>query len=278
MKGNALTPSYAGMLVIGMLVALLAGARDPSVASAVSGDAVTFPSAASGQGVTGVLHRPDGSGPFPAIVLLHHCAGIAPYHVDYAEWLTGLGYVTVLVDSFTPRHQSRVCGQPAAHPTPTERAADAYGALFYLRSLPFVDGNRIGLVGWSHGGSSVLRTSSQSVRARLGIAGKVFRAGVAFYPGCRSLPDDPAIPLLILTGTADDWTPAAVCAPRVAALQQTGRPVTLATFPGAFHSFDNDRLGSRTVIALGRYTLRYNADATKRAHEDLEDFLARYLR
>ena len=54
--------------------------------------------------LTGRLNKPDGEGPFPAIVLLHGCGGIQPKRDHrWAERLSGWGYVTLQVDSFWPR-------------------------------------------------------------------------------------------------------------------------------------------------------------------------------
>ena len=51
--------------------------------------------------------KPDGGGPFPAIVLLHDCSGLGPRSsgspARWAKELTGKGYVVILPDSFSPR-------------------------------------------------------------------------------------------------------------------------------------------------------------------------------
>ena len=40
-----------------------------------------------GDPLKGYLRLPDGSGPFPAVVLLHGCEGIKPFHDDWAAFL-----------------------------------------------------------------------------------------------------------------------------------------------------------------------------------------------
>ena len=57
-----------------------------------------------------VLHKPSGNGPFPAVVVLFGCEGVAnPDPLDgkqQAQWierLLGWGYVALVLDSFTPR-------------------------------------------------------------------------------------------------------------------------------------------------------------------------------
>ncbi len=53
--------------------------------------------------LTGSLMKPAGNGPFPAIVMLHGCAGIEATHNTWASRLKSWGYVTLIVDSFGPR-------------------------------------------------------------------------------------------------------------------------------------------------------------------------------
>ena len=68
-----------------------------------------------------------------------------------------------------------------------------------------------------------------------------FRAAVAFYPGCSAMADKSnwatRMPLLILMGEADDWTPAKPCKTLAAANPDS---VTLILYPGAYHDFDNE--------------------------------------
>jgi len=108
------------------------------------------------------LSRPDGSGPFPAVILLAPCGGVEPFMADWAGWLKDQGYVALLVDSFTPRGARSACqGGP---PTVSTAARDALDALAYAKSLPFVDGNRVAVMGWSHGGAAALQASSRTMR------------------------------------------------------------------------------------------------------------------
>ena len=53
--------------------------------------------------------RPEGEGPFPAVVLLHGCSGIIQTERGWAQELRKRGYVAVLVDSFRPRGYTEIC-------------------------------------------------------------------------------------------------------------------------------------------------------------------------
>src|SRR5690242_4911633 len=91
--------------------------------------------------------KPEGAGPFPAIVMLHDCSGLGPRSSGaprrWARELVGQGYVVAIPDSFSTRgHAGGVC--TSSSPTrndvaPTRRVPDVYEALDHLRALPYVD-------------------------------------------------------------------------------------------------------------------------------------------
>ena len=225
----------------------------------------------------GHLNKPAGPGPYPAVVLLHGCAGIRPAHERWASVLTEQGHVTLLLDSFGPRNASSVCKDYLGIVSPNHRALDAHGALAYLQGLPFVDRARIGVVGWSHGGNSALAAvNSAGITARLP---ERFQASIAFYPYCHG-GGNFDLPTLILLGEADDWTPVRRCQEFKARSKNGGATIELIAFPGAFHAFDVPELhrGRSIEGPNGKtYWIQYN----KRAHEDaakkVKSFLAEHL-
>ncbi|OGA26180.1 MAG: hypothetical protein A3I02_07510 [Betaproteobacteria bacterium RIFCSPLOWO2_02_FULL_67_26] len=192
-----------------------------------------------------LLFRPDGAGPHPAIVLLHGCGGFYTGQgyvtASYRYWLDLLarnGYAALLVDSFNPRGYRTICSlQKRPILIGRERVEDAYAALQWLARRPDVKADHIGLLGWSNGGSGTLYTLRGEGPSR------GFRAGVAFYPGCLTLsraksPYKPYVPLLVLSGEADDWTPAAPCIALTKTAQSQGAAMDIVTYAGAHHSFD----------------------------------------
>src|SRR5207247_8429813 len=103
--------------------------------------------------VEGRLTRPDGAGPFPALVLLHGCQGVSPQVHAWARWLADRGYVAFVVDSFGPRKEPADCKSDGTPDAPaTTRFDDAIGALKYLQAQPFVIPERVASFGWSQGG------------------------------------------------------------------------------------------------------------------------------
>jgi dienelactone hydrolase len=240
-------------------VALVLSVAVAGCASTLSGPsmATTTPSGTSEQ-IPIELVRPDGAGPFPAVVIMHDCSGLgrrsggAP-----GRWATELvrrGYVVLMPDSFTTRgHPDGVCtdASPSRDDvSPRRRVRDAYAALAYLRALPYVDGAHVGLMGGSHGGSTTLSSmiAPESDTDRLAKEKRGgFAAAVALYPGCMASRRTwshtgvyrPLAPLLILIGDKDDWAPAEPCRKLTEAAQQAGYPMTIKIYPGAYHSFDS---------------------------------------
>src|ERR671922_232962 len=129
---------------------------------------MTAPNGALEQ-IPATVSKPNGPGPFPAVVIMHDCSGLGPSSSGapgrWARELVGRGYVVVMPDSFTTRgYPWAVCtvavSERRIDVSPGRRAHDAYAALAYVRALPYVDGRRVGIMGGSHGGSTTLATMS----------------------------------------------------------------------------------------------------------------------
>lgn len=112
---------------------------------------------ADGHAVTGYLLTPSGKGPFPAVVYLHGSGGSRADFVGIASWLVARGAVALTIDSPFVGEQPQGAGVEALR---SERdlavrgVIDTRRALDVLRSLPQVDDDRIGLVGFSAGARS----------------------------------------------------------------------------------------------------------------------------
>ena len=179
-------------------------------------------------------------------------------------------------DSFGPRgHAGGVCARGTLV-SGSERVTDVAGALDYLNAQPFVQKNRIGLIGHSHGGWTTVR----AVQKSYGLAARGLKAAVAYYPSCAPNFDrDVAVPLLILIGDKDDWTPADRCRQlQAAGFTQPGL-VEAVYYPNAYHSFDS-RAADRTItVADGKsHRLAYDPVASPDAEARTKAFFAKYLR
>jgi len=249
-------------------------------AASASAQPVRFPSvavgpSAAGPEIPGWIYRPAGAGPFPAIILAHTCAGTNPHTEVWGKLLASWGYVVLAPDSFGPRGQKQVCGNGMVV-SGNVRVADIAGALKFLATLPEVQPGKIGLLGHSHGGWTALR----SVQKGYGLAALGLKAAVAYYPACQAQFDrDVALPLLILIGDKDDWTPADSCRKLQAAGFAQPELVDVIYYPNAWHSFDS-RSPDRSVMgnASKMHRLAYDPAAAPDAEARTKAFFDKYLR
>ena len=238
-----------------------------------------------GPHLTGILHKPEGQGPFPAVVLLHGCRGLQPYQSAWAQRLAHWGYAVLQVDSLGSRGVQDYCTRlySAGYPHSGHFIADAYDALAFLNAQPFVDPERIAVMGWAQ----IATLASISVDGMQQVHPYKFRAAVALYPHC-GLGAKGAFyaPSLVLIGNQDDWTPAPAC--RILARKQTetAYPMTLKVYPHAQHGFDNpipggeryeERVQNLSKFPAQGATLGYNQTAHTDALNTVSAFLAENL-
>jgi len=212
--------------------------------------------------IRAILKFPEGEGPFPAVVILHTCAGIKDNDKAWEGRFLSWGYATIMPDSFGPRGFSNVCGTTKV--TSSDRARDAYGALLYLRTHPKIDPNRIGVFGESHGGGGLLEALDETSETLVPPSGERFGAGVAIYPYCGWQTEiEPNADLLILVGDKDDWTPANLCENMVEQIEKLETPfkTELKIYKGATHSFDINR----SPIIYQGHSMRFSPVATEDA-------------
>ncbi len=224
----------------------------------------------------GILTKPEGKGPFPAVVLLHGCEGIAGvadnFYNNWASRLNSWGYLTLVVDSFGPRGDTMICtSNEIMTRYYIKRVKDAHSAQSYLARKKFVDPKRIAVMGWSHGGTSTIA----SVSERPGENFVPFQASIAFYPYCYKTLADLNTPLLILIGASDDWCPARLCSSNMPTEGKAKNEVILKVYPGAYHSFDRPR---DTALNYGGHIIQYDRQAESDAIIQVKEFLAKHLK
>jgi dienelactone hydrolase len=195
----------------------------------------------------------------PAVVALHGCGGmystakgkrgeLSVRHRAMAELLVAEGYVVLFPDSFRVRGSEEICRVPPRERTitPATRLLDAQGALAFLQQRGDVAPDRVAVLGWSHGGSTMLaaldaRNPDVAVYQAAG-GPPYFRAAIAYYPGCGAALEGggyaPVASLLLLVAGSDDWTAPEPCVTLATGLRDAGLPATVAVYPGAFHGFD----------------------------------------
>jgi carboxymethylenebutenolidase len=119
--------------------------------------------------VHGVLYRPAGTGPFPAIVIIHEWWGLNGWVKQQAQMFAEHGYVTLAVDLY----RGQVASDPEmAHELmrglPQSRGiADLVSGVNYLKTRKDVEPDRIGADGWCMGGNYAMQMAivDQDLRA-----------------------------------------------------------------------------------------------------------------
>lgn len=273
-------------LIVTLQAAILLTAAALTGAHAAPLERVAFDSATQrlvsgglirGDRIEGDLAKPDGAGPFPAVVGLHGCGGMHDTTKQkLVDELVGRGYVLLLVDSFTTRGIEHACGAGAFSASLTRRQ-DAYGALVFLARQASVDPKRVAVVGFSQGGWVTLAVAEPNAFETFDPPSDLrFRAAAAFNPPCKGAYARPEIPTLILIGALDDWTPAADCADKTARWGSDGPPVELVTYPATHHGFYYPHL--QPGRSMFGHWVEYNGAAADDARRRMQQLLDRYLK
>lgn len=241
------------------------------------------------------LFKPDGPGPFPALVLLHQCGGLRNPASSWQnrgmlEWArdgVARGYVVLLLDSLGPRGVDTVCPGPRAGVTFVRGALDVLQATRHLGEMPFVDPRRVAVLGASWGGAAAALAGSRGLAETLAPDGAKPVAIASLYPVCRTVvggyhtvQPDMATPWLVLAGDQDEETPARLCEAAAETVRQQGGHAVVHTYSGAGHCFDCENLhGYRKTLPNGTpVQYLYDRDARRDAVERVFQFFEQALR
>jgi dipeptidyl-peptidase-4 len=95
------------------------------------------------------------------------------FTVDWTDYLVTQGFVAACVDGHGTGGRGEAFGKSTYLNLGVKESADQITAANYFASLPYIDGSRIGIWGWSYGGYNVLMSMSRS---------NIFKAGAAIAP------------------------------------------------------------------------------------------------
>jgi dipeptidyl aminopeptidase/acylaminoacyl peptidase len=255
--------------------------------------AVTYRS--QGLSISGIMNVPSGRGPFPVLVLSHGYIDPADYVTGQGlareqDWLARRGYVVLHTDY--RNHAGSDDDPDVDYELRLPYAVDVVNAVRAVKRsrMPFLDGDRVGLLGRSMGGSVTLN----ALVARPGLVGAaVVYASTSslaadnwrqFYRGdgdrarvnarmartyglpgesprfwrrasARPYFDRVSAPVLLHHGTLDDTCPVGWSRATVRALRERGKRARLIPYRGEGHTMyaQWQRSMERTAAFLGRH-------------------------
>ena len=185
--------------------------------------------------------------PRPAVLVVHENRGLTEHIKDVTRRVARAGFVGLGIDLVSRAGGSYKITDPeeaAAAYRKTERNAmleDMISGLEYLKAQKFVNGARLGAVGFCAGGGNVFN---------LAAASRDLTAGVVFYGG----PPNPLSALdnmtaaLLCNFAADDARITGQAPALIAALAEKKKSFGFHIYPGTGHAFHNDT-GPRYVRA-----------------------------
>ena len=221
---------------------------------AATGNPVSYKS--GDETVQGILYKPAGKGPFPALIVIHEYWGLNDWVKEQASKFADEGYESLAVDLY----RGKVGTTPEeAHElvrgVPEDRASrDLRSAFSYLESLPEVKKDRIGSIGWCWGGGYSLN---------LALSEPKLHTAVINYG---HLATDPAAlakihaSILGIFGGQDRGIPPEDVRKFEQALKKAGKKAEIHIYPDAGHAFENpnNKEGYRADDAADAWTRTVN--------------------
>ena len=222
------------------------------------------------------LFIPEGTQPFATVVGYHGCSGTLFGSRDWAQLFNQAGYAVVLVESIKPRGLDwpEVCSGKKLWGS--ERAGDVMVSLDAIRKMPFVDADKLHLIGWSHGGWALMDTFNYAANAKRPpnlatlpadpLKGVV--SATMFYPFCEfpvrardGWPQE--FPVHFVFAETDSIISNEACQIIIDRQKELGRPISAKTYSNTDHAFD------MRDEDFYDGTLSGQPDATREAHADM---------
>lgn len=196
----------------------------------------------------------------PCVVAVHGSGGWSAHHHDHIENWLAAGLAVFRVHSFDARQIDSIV-ETQMEVTHAMMLADAYAALELLATHPKIDAERIGISGWSLGGTVALYAAWSPIPEALARPQTRFAAHLPFYPAAHMRPEEQRweqAPILVLHGEADDYTPLPLVTGLARIAAEHGKTIEVVQYENAHHSFDSREPISwnPAAIRLDERTLR----------------------
>lgn len=195
-------------------------------------------------GLRGYYARPDGVGPFPAVLVYQEAFGVNDYVQSEVRRLAAAGYAALAPDLFNGT--TYVYGDPAVYERLASLADDeqlhyVHAALAFLDGRAEVRGERVGAIGFCMGGRLATLTAL-TFPERLGAAVSFYGGGLApaqprFFTPLAERLASLTVPLLLIYGADDAGIAADEHGRIVTALSGAQREYGLLVLKDAGHGF-----------------------------------------
>ena len=219
------------------------------------------------------LSIPDGSGPFPAVLVSQHGPGVNEFIQDIVNDLADEGYVACAPELYHRVTEEMLADGSSAgqHINDPGIIADITGTVEFLRSHPAVDRERLGVTGFCQGGRTTWLAASTNPH---------FKAAAPFFGGNIMVPgrdtdqspfdrtSDMKCPVLFHFGGMDTNPSPEDQAKYDAELTRLGIPHEFYSYPGADHAFmdyNRDRYQKEASDVAWPRTLEFLAAHLKKA-------------
>ena len=198
--------------------------------------------------------RPEGEGPFPAVVVIHEIFGLNENIRDIAARFAGEGYAALAVDLFAGRNRAlcmaQMMGGMLFNALEHGGVKNLKAALSFLSIQPDVDPEHVGAIGFCMGGGLAIAWACTD--DRLG--------AIAPFYGMNPRPLEAVKRACPVVGSYPEKDFTAGAAKKLdAKLSDANIPHDIKIYEGAKHSFFNDQGGAYDAAA--------SADAWRRTLE-----------
>jgi dienelactone hydrolase len=239
--------------------------------------------------LVGYVYKPQGRGPFPAVVMMHGRAGPYSSNVNgnctlvqrgvqsdcnaetlsararmWGKFWAEQGVLAIHVDSFGPRGRAHGYGRNTHGDADREavneltvRPWDAEDALAYLYLRGDVKTDQIALQGWSNGASTTLNLVDLYKTRRTRMIG--FQQALVFYPGCgpKALRSNKGyqagVPTTVFLAGKDEEVNPEICRKALTGARADfgngKRTVKVINYEDATHDFDDPGKSQQSVPA-----------------------------
>ncbi len=213
--------------------------------------------------------------PSHTIIVVHGSGGVTAHEEAWALQLKSEGLNSIIIDSYTKRGISSHPGKIINDFGADDRAREIIKLAKWIKTQPWHKG-KIGLIGFSQGGSAILALSSKT---RMEIMNKIsdieiknINFAILYYPGCMIAPPDrePLFPIQIHFAEQDDLAQPWRCYPN----SLTHENYELFFYKNARHTFD----WSRSDVFINGRHFSYHHHSNIESRERVKEFIWKNLK